>query len=79
MPNFTLRPDARAMCAVGICPQPVRWRVTTTGHPNGDINTRYCAKHAFVPTWDESPEPYAVAIFGPVDYPLGAEAVANNA
>lgn len=49
-------------CAVATCNEVANWRVQTIGHPNGDLNARYCATHTFAPVWAESPAPYEIRI-----------------
>lgn len=53
-------------CKIRTCSEIAQWRLTTQGHPNGDIDELYCSDHATLPVWGESPKQYTITITGPL-------------
>ncbi|MFJ2621356.1 hypothetical protein [Glutamicibacter sp. NPDC087344] len=53
-------------CRIRTCSEVSQFRLTTQGHPNGDIDELYCADHATLPVWGESPKQYTITITGPL-------------
>lgn len=53
-------------CRIRTCGETAQWRLSTQGHPNGDIDELYCSDHATLPVWAESPKQYSITITGPL-------------
>lgn len=53
-------------CRIRTCGETAQWRLSTQGHPNGDIDELCCSDHATLPVWGESPKQYTITITGPL-------------